>query len=270
MAEEASALTRAVTGQLAAILDGPPDRRRLEAALRHLAKWRAQVLDNTLAARSGDVVLGGPFKGMRYSVRAAEGARAARLIGAYEASLAPVFEAIIARRVPQIVDIGCAEGYYAVGLALRLPDSTIHARDTDPAARALVGQLAADNGVSDRVIVGGAMDHAALSLCADAETVVICDIEGAEDALLDPAAAPALSAADILVEVHEGVASGMADRIAARFAPTHRITRIGRKLDDSALPDWTEGLSDLDRLLLLWEWRAAPTPWLWMERKGRT
>jgi hypothetical protein len=24
-------------------------------------------------------------------------------------------------------------------------------------------------------------------------------------------------------------------------------------------------LSDLDRLLALWEWRSGPTPWLWME-----
>jgi len=25
-------------------------------------------------------------------------------------------------------------------------------------------------------------------------------------------------------------------------------------------------LGDLDRLLLLWEWRSTPTPWLWMRR----
>jgi hypothetical protein len=269
MVEQPSDLTRTVTDRLAAILSGPPDRRKLDAALRLLAKWRSQILDNTLAARSGDTILGGPFKGMRYPVRAAEGARSARLLGAYEASLSPVLERIIARRVPQIVDIGCAEGYYAVGLALRLPGSTIHAHDTDPAARALVARLAAENGVTDRVRVGGEMDHAALSICAAAETVVICDIEGAEDGLLDPASAPALLEADILVEVHEGPRPGLTDRIAARFAATHHVTRIGRRLDDSALPDWTEALSDMDRLLMLWEWRAAPTPWLWLERKDR-
>ena len=51
----------------------------------------------------------------------------------------------------------------------------------------------------------------------------------------------------------------------ARFAATHRITQIDRKLDDAALPDWMEELSDLDRLLALWEWRGGPTPWLWLE-----
>ena len=60
---------------------------------------------------------------------------------------------------------------------------------------------------------------------------------------------------------------GVTERLAARFAPTHRLRQIGRKLDDSGLPGWMENLSDLDRLLALWEWRAAPTPWLWMEKR---
>jgi hypothetical protein len=33
------------------------------------------------------------------------------------------------------------------------------------------------------------------------------------------------------------------------------------------LPEWMEGLSDMDRLLALWEWRTGPTPWLWMQRR---
>lgn len=269
MTEPASALTQAVTAQLMALMDGPPDARRLGAALRLLAKWRSQVMDNTVVAQAGQVVAGGPFKGMRYDVPAAEGAHAVRLLGAYEAGLTPVIESIIARRVPQIFDIGCAEGYYAVGLARRMPETVIHARDTSPDARALVAQLAEANGVADRIRIGGAMEHADFSLCEQADTVIICDIEGAEDALLDPVAAPSLARADILVEVHEGMVAGLTDRLATRFAATHRITRLGRKLADDLLPDWAESLGDLDRLLLLWEWRAAPTPWLWMERKDR-
>lgn len=60
---------------------------------------------------------------------------------------------------------------------------------------------------------------------------------------------------------------GLLALLTDRFAGTHRITRIDRSLRPDLLPDWAETLSDLDRLLLLWEWRAAPTPWLWMERR---
>lgn len=261
-----SALTRVTTEALRTLLAGEPHPDRLTAALRHLAKWRAELIGNTIAQNSGKTVLSGPFAGMSYAVRAAEGSRAARLLGCYEASLAPVIEAIIARGYDLIMDLGAAEGYYAVGLARRLPEAQVIACDENPAAQALCRDLAQANGVADRVLVRGRVGHADFDCCADQRTVVICDIEGAEDALLDPRQAPGLRAADILVEVHDCLQPGLSGRIAERFAATHRITRIDRQIDAANLPGWMETLSDLDRLLALWEWRNGPTPWLWMER----
>ncbi|WP_103256290.1 class I SAM-dependent methyltransferase [Tabrizicola aquatica] len=257
-------LTQAIDASLARIAAQAPGPARLEAQLRQLAKWRSIVLANTLAARGGTRITHGPFAGMTYPVDASEGARAPRLLGAYEASLHPVIEAVIARAYPQVLDIGCAEGYYAVGLARQMPGTTVHARDSDPRARALCANLAQVNEVSDRLQIGPEVTYADLALCDQAPTFVLCDIEGAEDALLDPARAPALAHADLLVEVH---GPAIRARLTDRFAATHRITRIDRTLRPDLLPDWAEGLSDLDRLLLLWEWRAMPTPWLWMEHR---
>lgn len=266
MSQAPTALTDAVDASLARIATEAPGPARLEAQLRQLAKWRSIVLANTLAARGGSIVAAGPFAGMHYPVQASEGGRAPRLLGSYEASLHPVIESVIARNYAQILDIGAAEGYYAVGLARRMPDATIHARDTDPRARLLCAELARVNGVSSRVLIGPEVTHADLALCANARTFVLCDIEGAEGLLLDPDKAHALAEADILVEVHEGMRPGLLALLTGRFQRTHRITRINRTLCPDLLPDWAETLSDLDRLLLLWEWRATPTPWLWMER----
>ena len=260
-------LTRATDAQLQRLAALPPGPERLGAQLRQLAKWRSIVLANTLAQRSGGRVAHGPFAGMLYTVAASEGSRAPRLLGAYEASLHPVIETVISRAYPQVLDIGCAEGYYAVGLARRMPSSRIHARDTNPAARALCAELARANGVEDRLRIAGEVGHADLALCDQAPTFVLCDVEGAEAELLDPARAPALARADLLVEVHEGMRPGLLSLLTDRFAPSHRITRIDRSLRPDLLPDWAETLSDLDRLLLLWEWRATPTPWLWMESR---
>lgn len=257
-------LTQAIDQHLARIAAQPPGPARLDAQLRQLAKWRATLLANTLAARDGTTIAHGPFAGMAYPIQASEGGRAPRLLGSYEASLHPVIETVIARAYPQVLDIGCAEGYYAVGLARRMPASTIHARDSNPKARALCADLARANGVADRLRIGPEVTHADLALCAQAPTFVLCDIEGAEDALLDPSLAPALAQADLLVEAH---GPAIVSRLTQRFAPTHRITRIDRVLRPDLLPDWAESLSDLDRLLLMWEWRAIPTPWLWMEHR---
>ncbi|MBS1300808.1 class I SAM-dependent methyltransferase [Loktanella sp. SALINAS62] len=262
-----SALAEAVTRDVLAILDGPADNQRLEQALRHLSKWRARLIENTLTAREGRKVLSGPFKGLNYDTRATEGAGAARLIGCYEASLAPVFETIVARAYPVVMDVGCAEGYYAVGLARRMPDTRVVAYDTDPAARAACADLAKRNDVAARVDVHGTVAHADFARCADEKTLILCDIEGAEAALLDPVSAPALAHADILVEVHDCFAPGLSAQIGARFAATHDVQSIGRAIDMSGLPDWMENLSDLDRLLTVWEWRMGPTPWLWMQSR---
>lgn len=223
------------------------------------------VLANTQFARASGVIPTGPFQGMLYAVEASEGGRAPRLLGVYEASLQPVIETVIARAYPQVLDIGCAEGYYAVGLARRMPQTIVHARDLNPTARTLCAQLAAANHVTDRLRIGPEVSHADFALCSAARTFILCDIEGAERALLDPGLAPGLTQADILVEVHEGMQPGLLATLTARFEPTHRITRIDRDLRPEALPVWADDLSDLDRLLLLWEWRSSPTPWLWME-----
>ena len=265
--QPASPLSEAVAETLKTLLATPATQTSLNRALRHLAKWRAELVANTLIERGGGVVLSGPFRGMAYEVRAAEGSRTARLLGAYEASLHPVIEEIIARAPDLVIDIGAAEGYYAVGLARRLPGTRVLARDADSRAQDLCRVLAAANGVADRVEVAGLWTHADFAVCAETRSVVICDIEGAEEALLDPVAAPGLIHADILVECHPGMVPGVTERLAARFGPTHRVRPIGRKLDDSGFPGWMDELSDLDRLIALWEWRSSPTPWLWMEAR---
>jgi SAM-dependent methyltransferase len=267
--QDASRLTRHMAGRLREAMQAPPSVRQLELALRDLAKWRSQLIANTLKARGGTVLPHGPFAGMHYAVAASEGAAAPRMLGLYEHALAPVIEEIVARAYPLVVDVGCAEGYYAVGLARRMPGSRVIARDMDPAAREACAALARANGVSHRIEVGGLFGAADFDIAMTADTVVICDIEGAEDALLDPETAPGLLHADIHVEAHDCFRPGLADRLTERFAPSHEVRRIGRSLAFDGLPDWMESLSDLDRLLALWEWRAGPTPWLWMTRRAR-
>lgn len=260
-------LTQNVFAKVAHVMAGPQDRDALESALRILAKWRSQMLLNTILQKDGATVQSGPFAGMVYTNAASEGSGAARLLGCYEVSLAPIIAQIVRSDYPQIIDLGCAEGYYAVGLARAMPGATVIARDANPAALELCKRLAADNGVTAQMRFGGLMDHADFDLCLRAKTLLICDIEGAEAALIDPNLAPGLLAADILIETHDCITPGLAALIANRFAASHDIVRIDRALDSAALPDWAHGLSDLDRLLCLWEWRNGPTPWLWMTKK---
>lgn len=263
-----SPLNRHTQAAVREILQSEPTTAQLNNALRYLAKWRAKLIHNTITQKNGTTIAYGPFAGMVYDVSASEGAAVPRLLGAYEASLAPTIDAIVKSAPKLIIDVGCAEGYYAVGMALRLPDAHIWARDADASARTKCAHLAEINGVSQRVKIGGIMTHQDFDICNQQRTVVICDIEGGEKDLLDPTFASGLQAADVLVECHPYADANMAGIIKNRFTPTHTIRQIDRAVDTDALPDWMDETNDLDRLLALWEWRSTPTPWLWMTAKS--
>jgi len=233
--------------------------------LRLLAKWRHQKIANTIAARDGTVVPAGPFAGLILGRTGSEGAHAPRLLGCYEAALHPHLERLIARGFARVVNVGCADGYYAVGLARRLPLAMVHAHDRDARARELCAQAADANGVAARVLIGGEVDHAALDALLEPGSWLVMDIEGAEMALLDPARVPRLGGATVLVECHEQRGSDHASMLAARFAPTHRVTRVEATVANAALPAWLQRSGHLDQLLALWEWRQDPTPWLILE-----
>ncbi|SLN65674.1 class I SAM-dependent methyltransferase [Roseisalinus antarcticus] len=267
MSKPPSRLDQGIAAQVRALLDGPITRQVLNIALRVLAKWRARLIENTLTARQGRIVAGGPFAGLNYTVGSAEGALLPRLLGCYEATIAPVIEEIATRNYGLVIDVGAAEGYYAVGLAMRMPGVQVWARDSNAIALERCRKLAADNGVADRVTTGGIVTHDDLAVCAEARTLLICDIEGAEEHLLDLLRAPALARADILVECHDSLQRSLSTKLAARFASTHEVSRYDREIRPDALPDWSEEMSDLDRLLFLWEWRAGSTPWLWMQAR---
>jgi hypothetical protein len=168
-------------------------------------------------------VLSGPFAGMRYLDEFTFGPIAARWLGVYEPQLHPEIERIATEPYDSFVDIGAAEGYYAVGIGRRRPDLAITTFEADPWSRGAQHRLAALNGVRN-IAVRGLCDARSLERALGARPVVLCDIEGAELGLLDPAACPALRRADLIVELH--VADGrpvpeVGDILAARFRATH-------------------------------------------------
>lgn len=71
-------------------------------------------------------VLGGPFAGMRYT-QAPDKAFLARLFGTYELETYPAIERLITFDPDVVAVAGAGEGYFAVGMAPRLPRARVHA-----------------------------------------------------------------------------------------------------------------------------------------------
>jgi precorrin-6B methylase 2 len=240
----------------------------LNEVLRLLGRWRSRVLANTYLAREGARIRGGPFAGMEYVTAATEGALIPRLLGTYESELHPYLQALAAQGIDTVIDVGCAEGYYAVGLARMMPAVVVHAFDIDEAARSACVELAAKNGVAERVRVGGAFAPQDFQAFEGKRALVIVDAEGAELDILQPDLAPALAGMNVIVETHDVYRRGALQELMRRFGPTHEIAVVRQQPKLFELPAWLQELPHLDQLLAVWEWRAAPTPWLVMRPKG--
>ena len=160
----------------------------------HSAAARRRELTNQLARICHDRVIRGPFAGMMLPDHAAwgDGDRAPKLLGTYEANLhGPLLEAV-SRHPAVVVNVGCAEGYFAVGLARLLPDAEVHAFDANRRAGDICRRAAELNGVATRLRVDGecTLEMLANLVAGPNRTLVFMDCEGAERELLDPERAP--------------------------------------------------------------------------------
>lgn len=241
------------------------------------AVTRDALIEAARIAISPDLtVRNGPFRGMRYPERASVGsALVPKLLGSYERELQPVLEDILAREHSEIVDIGCAEGYYAVGLALRLPAARVFAYDTNAKAIALCRKMAELNGVTDRLVTGSFCDPGTLrSLPLTGRAIVVSDCEGYERELFTDAVVAFLAQHDVLIEVHDFLDMEISSLLRERFRATHSITAV-QSVDDIlkvSSYDYAE-LRDYDRAtrrILLAEKRPAIMEWLYLTPLARS
>jgi len=220
----------------------------------------------SIKQQHGNLVQQGPFAGMLYVNEATCSTLAPKLIGSYEAELHPAFAEIFATEYTTIIDVGCAEGYYAVGLALRMPHAKVYAFDTDARARGLCHEMAKLNSVADRVFLDTACTTSVLRELVDERTLVVCDCEGCEFELLQPKIA-GLDKADLLVELHDFIDPRISSTLIARFQQTHQISIIETAGRVAADYPSLNGLSARRQVFALAELRGADMEWAFMRSK---
>lgn len=217
--------------------------------------------------RHGWIVQSGPFKGMKYVREARCSALLPKLLGTYEAEVADVILHAVNEDYPVIVDIGCAEGYYAVGIALRKPGSRVFAYDLDPAARRLCGDLARRNSVADRVVIGTRFSFRDFEVPLTS-AFIICDIEGSEVELFAPEVVPDLAGCDLLIELHDFDGRHCRDAIIPRFRASHEVRLFDATVRNPKMSPFVDVLPAADRALAVDELRR-PQQWLLLRSKLR-
>ena len=194
------------------------------------------------------------------------------LLGTYEQELHDIFYNWFDHDLQNLICIGAAEGYYAVGMAKRDPAINVIAYELDSYQRSQLAKVIRQNNVSNITVLKRCTQESLIETLSSVSslTYIICDIEGGEFELLDPVRVPALKEAVILVEIHEELVNGCEEVIRRRFVKSHKIFEVVnsiRKLIDfpSNFSALSTVLSDKTKLDLLNEGRASTMKWLIME-----
>jgi hypothetical protein len=254
--------------------------RQLPDPMRAPARWVVtpfwQIASTVVRRQSGNEVLAGPFRGMKLHLSPVSSRQLlGYLLGTQELELRPSIETIIERRYPTLINIGVADGYYAIGLARRMQDTQVIGFEGLPEHHEPFWHTARINGVADRITMHGFCDIPDLQNAlaqAGSNALILCDIEGGEKYLLDNERIPELNEADILVETHDALVAGCSKALLQRFNETHDIISIYAR--PRALPDFpADKMPGLAKWLprtvveLMNERRTGVQEWLFMTKR---
>lgn len=171
---------------------------------------------------SNFVVHNGPFKGMQYISESNGSAHLPKILGSYEEPIQEWINNAIKKEYKTIIDIGCAEGYYAVGFGMRMPGTKVIAYEIDDNARKNTKELVELN-KQNNIEIRSECTFEELNNECNENTLIFCDVEGYEDILLDPIKVPNLSLVDLIIESHDFMIPNLTEKLITRFYDTHSI-----------------------------------------------
>ena len=197
------------------------------------------VNDRVLAHFNG-IIPKGPFKGMHYIDEAYTSFLCPKITGTYEKEIQPVMELEKGISYDAFIDIGAAEGYYSVGMALFSESKSIISFEASEYANKLQLELAKLNKVEDKIVMLGFCESSDLTVQTEKyeKIFILCDVDGYELALLDNQATPRLNFATMLIECHNHCYAEMEISLKERFKDTHDSTSftVRTKADLSDYP----------------------------------
>ena len=232
-------------------------RRWRRALVRHMEKEGLGEATKRYIERNGCIVKHGPFAGTIYPLDAAlSRISIPSLLGTYEHELHDIIRTVTQRKYDLVIDIGSAEGYYAVGLARALQIKVL-AYDPEPTERKFCQQAVRLNDVESLVELRNLFYASDIRQFRDMRVLCVCDCEGFETEIFNATTIQDVGKWDLLIELH-----GDALHKLTSLSWPHRVAEITSSPLTVTYVE-LEGLGDQRKLLS--ENRSGPQKWLWCD-----
>ena len=229
-----------------------------------------KIVRNKLSKNTEDkfqnLVLSGPFKKLIIDKKTFV---PSQILGMFENELhSLLINKLLKKKYQSLINLGTANGYYLLGLLKFGIFLKAYAIDIDTKHFEKIKNLIKINSIQCEVKFLSNFDKFIPLTKNINNSLIVCDIEGAEKKIIDIIENPWLVNNDILVEVHN---TDTVIKINNHFSATHTIKIINNAATfNYKLPEEIKNhknFNHIDKLYLSGSLRIMETPWMYLENK---
>jgi len=222
-----------------------------------------------LEKKYGHVIAYGPFKGMKLSdeVWWSNNDRITQMLSIYEEHILARLKNFSTQGASRFIDIGAADGYFAIGMAYSKIYSKVYAFEIEPKGQKKIKDNSAVNHVENIVSVFGEADYSSIQnlLRENIKTSFLIDIEGSEYQLLDEQMLSLVSSCYLICELHPWLVDDgdqLQRKLIERARKKFNVELIKRETYSPNIFSELDDLSDEERLIAVGEGRRKNMQWL--------
>ena len=161
-----------------------------------------------------------------------DGSIYAMLLGSFESEIHQFIAEVVTRKYDEVINIGCALGYYALGFAKLMPTASIKAYDSSEIALREAKNLAIKNNLDHRIEFFGTYSSSNLERSPkNIRTLYFVDCEGDEINIFTRKTLSKLLNSDLIIELHINKYPELEEYFRDIFQDSHDI-QIANSYDD--------------------------------------
>lgn len=231
-------------------------------------RLRRSYLSKRISKISKNKIRYGHFKGLVLG-KASRGYldRASMILGLYEQEVLNSIHQI-PRKYKYFIDLGAADGYYAIGVLKNKLFSKSICFEMSKKSRKIIKENAQLNNVEKNITILGAASKGFYNFISSvnlSQTVMLVDIEGAEFDLLDYDCLKIFRKSIIFIELHESLVKNgpnKKNRLIKNAKQFFRVSELTTTSRDLSCFNELKDLNDTDRWLICSESRDKLMSWL--------